>query len=111
MDLVRFIRLEPTHLIPNRPTLRGVLRLGSGDHVGVRPGIGAAFAEEEADPCGWDPSRESDNSKSEPSESKSEQVRQCMDLEHCLHWLHLEPTHLICMPTTLCARKVWRYRR
>jgi hypothetical protein len=24
----------------------------------------------------------------------SEQVEQCMDLEHCLHWLQLEPTHL-----------------
>jgi hypothetical protein len=47
-------------------------------------------------PCGWDPSAQS-------AESKSEQARQCMDLEyylhclhclHCLHWLHLEPTHL-----------------
>jgi hypothetical protein len=38
-------------------------------------------------PCGrWDPSEENE-------ENKSEQVRQCMDLEHCLHWLHLEPTH------------------
>jgi hypothetical protein len=27
--------------------------------------------------------------------SKSEQVRQCMDLEHCPHWLHLEPNHLL----------------
>jgi hypothetical protein len=36
----------------------------------------------------WDPSGESVN-------SESEQVRQCMDLEHCLHWLHLEPTHLL----------------
>jgi hypothetical protein len=35
---------------------------------------------------GWDPSAESDN-------SKSEQVKNCMDLEHCLHLLHLEPTH------------------
>jgi hypothetical protein len=25
----------------------------------------------------------------------SEQVRQCMDLEHFIHWLHLEPTHLL----------------
>jgi hypothetical protein len=25
----------------------------------------------------------------------SEQVKECMDLEHCLHWLHLEPTHRI----------------
>jgi hypothetical protein len=24
----------------------------------------------------------------------SEQVKECMDLEHCLHWLYLEPTHL-----------------
>jgi hypothetical protein len=23
----------------------------------------------------------------------SEQVKECMDLEHCPHWLHLEPTH------------------
>jgi hypothetical protein len=23
--------------------------------------------------------------------SKSEQVKQCLDLEHCPHWLHLEP--------------------
>jgi hypothetical protein len=30
---------------------------------------------------GWDPSGESDG-------SKSEQVKQCMDLEQCLHWLH-----------------------
>jgi hypothetical protein len=37
---------------------------------------------------GWDPSGESDN-------SKSEQVKQCMDLEHCLHCLHLEATHLL----------------
>jgi hypothetical protein len=35
---------------------------------------------------GWVPSRESDS-------SKSEQVRQCMDLKHFLQWLHLEPTH------------------
>jgi hypothetical protein len=39
-------------------------------------------------PGGWDPSAESDN-------SKSEQVKHCMDLEHCMHWLHLEPTHLL----------------
>jgi hypothetical protein len=37
---------------------------------------------------GWDPSGESE-------ESKPEQVRQCMDLEHCLHSLHLEPTHRV----------------
>jgi hypothetical protein len=24
----------------------------------------------------------------------SEQVEECMDLAHCLHWLHLEPSHL-----------------
>jgi hypothetical protein len=35
----------------------------------------------------WDPSAHSGN-------SNSERVRQCIDLEHCLHWLHLEPTHL-----------------
>jgi hypothetical protein len=28
-------------------------------------------------------------------DSKSEQVRQCVDLQHYLHWLHLEPTHLL----------------
>jgi hypothetical protein len=39
---------------------------------------------------GWDPSGESDN-------SKSEQAKQCMDLQHCLHWLSLGP-HL---PTAL----------
>jgi hypothetical protein len=38
-------------------------------------------------PCGWDPSAHS-------GESKPKQVRQCMALEHCLHWLHLEPAHL-----------------
>jgi hypothetical protein len=26
-------------------------------------------------------------------DSKSEQAMQCMDLQHCLHWLHLGPTH------------------
>jgi hypothetical protein len=36
---------------------------------------------------GWDPSEQNE-------ENKSEQVRQCMDLEHCLHWLHaVAPTH------------------
>ena len=35
---------------------------------------------------GWDPCAQSDG-------SKSEQVRQCMDLQHSLHWLHLGPTH------------------
>jgi hypothetical protein len=30
---------------------------------------------------------------------RSEQVRQCMELEHCLHRLHLEPT----APSTLGA--------
>jgi hypothetical protein len=39
------------------------------------------------EPSEWDPSGESSN-------SKSEQVKQCMDLEHCLHCLHLELTHL-----------------
>jgi hypothetical protein len=24
---------------------------------------------------------------------ESEQVRKCVDLQHYLHWLHLEPTH------------------
>jgi hypothetical protein len=38
--------------------------------------------------CGWGPRAQSDD-------SKSEQVRQCMDLQHCLHWLHaVAPTHL-----------------
>jgi hypothetical protein len=26
--------------------------------------------------------------------SKLEQIRQCKDLQHCLHWLHLEATYL-----------------
>jgi hypothetical protein len=26
------------------------------------------------------------------SQSKSEQVNHCIDLEHFVHWLHLEPT-------------------
>jgi hypothetical protein len=43
--------------------------------------------------CGWVPSGESDS-------SKSEQVKECMDLEHCLHWLHLEPTHLVTVTVT-----------
>jgi hypothetical protein len=35
---------------------------------------------------GWDPSAQIDN-------SKPEQVKHCMDLDHhCLHWLRLEPT-------------------
>jgi hypothetical protein len=25
---------------------------------------------------------------------KAEQVKRCVDLEHCLHWLHAEPIHL-----------------
>jgi hypothetical protein len=37
---------------------------------------------------GWDPRAESVN-------SKSEQVKQGVDLDHCLHWLHLEPTYLL----------------
>jgi hypothetical protein len=45
-------------------------------------------------PYGWDPSAHS-------GESKPEQVRQCMALEHCLHWLHLEPTHLVHREITL----------
>ena len=37
----------------------------------------------------WDPSAQSDS-------NKSEQVKQCMDLKHCLHWLHaVAPTHLV----------------
>jgi hypothetical protein len=41
---------------------------------------------------GWDPSAQRDD-------SKSEQVRQCMDLRHCLHWLHaVAPTHLFSGP-------------
>jgi hypothetical protein len=28
----------------------------------------------------------------ESDNSKSEQAKQYMDLEHCMHWLHLEPT-------------------
>jgi hypothetical protein len=37
---------------------------------------------------GWVPSVQSE-------ESKSEQDKECMDLKHCMHWLHLEPTHLL----------------
>jgi hypothetical protein len=44
---------------------------------------------------GWDRSAESVG-------SKSEQVKQCTDLEHCLH---LEPTHLVLTaPSTLATR-------
>ena len=25
----------------------------------------------------------------------SEQVKKCIDLGHCLHWVHLEPTYLV----------------
>jgi hypothetical protein len=40
--------------------------------------------------CGrWDPSAQSDNAASQ-SESR---VKHCMDLEHFVHWLRLEPTH------------------
>jgi hypothetical protein len=40
--------------------------------------------------CSWDPSGESDD-------SKLEQVKYCIDLVlvHCVHWLHLELTHLV----------------
>jgi hypothetical protein len=38
--------------------------------------------------CGWDPSAQSDG-------SKSEQARHCMDLQHCLHWLRLALPHLV----------------
>jgi hypothetical protein len=27
----------------------------------------------------------------------SEQVKECMDLVHCVYWLHLEPTHMVAM--------------
>jgi hypothetical protein len=37
---------------------------------------------------GWDPIAQSEG-------SKSEQVKQCMNLQHCLHQLHLEPTHRV----------------
>jgi hypothetical protein len=33
------------------------------------------------------------------SQSKSSIV--CVDLEHCLHWLHLEPTHYVYISTVL----------
>jgi hypothetical protein len=48
--------------------------------------------------CGWDPSAQSGG-------SKSEQVKHCMDLEHCVHWLHLEPTHLLYY--TVCTGYTW----
>ena len=31
--------------------------------------------------------------------SKSEQVKQRMNLQHCMHWLHLEPTYLASYPS------------
>jgi hypothetical protein len=51
--------------------------------------------------CGWNPSAHS-------GESKTEQVRQCMALEHCLHWLHLEPTHLVCSYPALAVSEQQR---
>jgi hypothetical protein len=45
-------------------------------------------------PDGWNPSAQRDD-------STSEQARQCMDLQHCLHWLHFEPTHLQCDTVSL----------
>jgi hypothetical protein len=50
--------------------------------------VAAQLARHAPRPGGWDPSAQSE-------ESKSEQARQCMDVEHCLHWLHLEPTPLL----------------
>jgi hypothetical protein len=47
---------------------------------------------------GWDPSAQSGG-------SMSEQVEECMDLEHRLHWLHLEPTHLLYY--TVCTDYTW----
>jgi hypothetical protein len=40
--------------------------------------------------------------------SKPEQVKRCtrIDLEHCLHWLHLEPTHLMKCTVGECSRRV-----
>jgi hypothetical protein len=55
-------------------------------------------------PCGWDPSAQSGG-------SKSEQVKQCMDPEHCLHWLHLEPTHHVLPPTDRSALALKRLIR
>jgi hypothetical protein len=51
-----------------------------------------------ASTCGWDPSAQSDN-------NKSEQVKQCMDLRQCLNLLHLEPTHLLYYTT--CTGYTW----
>jgi hypothetical protein len=52
--------------------------------------ISIAYLREEAEvgvpACRWDASAQSEV-------SKSELVRQCIDLQHCLHWLYLEPTH------------------
>jgi hypothetical protein len=46
---------------------------------------------------GWDPGAQSDD-------SKSEQVTQCMNLEHCLHRLHLEPIRtLSCVIVVACC--------
>jgi hypothetical protein len=35
----------------------------------------------------------------------SEQVKKCIDLQHSLHWLHLEPTHRI-LPTVAAGAVV-----
>jgi hypothetical protein len=44
---------------------------------------------------GWDPSGESEN-------SKSEQDNVCMDLQHGLHWLHSELTRRYTTPPGMC---------
>jgi hypothetical protein len=51
------------------------------------PGVGA---------CGSNSSAQSDG-------SKPEQVRRCMDLERCLHRIHLEPTDSKHCTTLTCC--------
>jgi hypothetical protein len=54
-----------------------------------------------ATPCGWDPTDiwySGWDPSAQSEESKSEQVKHCIDLVHCVHgahWLDLEPTHLV----------------
>jgi hypothetical protein len=42
----------------------------------------------------------------ESDSSKSEQVKECMDLKHFLHWVHLDPTYLLYYHT-VCTGYTW----
>jgi hypothetical protein len=70
----------PPTLLPPPVSPTQKLAISSSEHL-VDDGIQRIYD------GGWDPSAQSGG-------SKSEQVKKCMDLEHCPHWLHLEPTHL-----------------